>query len=173
MPCFCCCCCSVTKSCLTLRPHGLQHARLPRPPPSPGVCSNSCSLSLWCHPNIRERQGIVSNLKSGLQSLISLLYIMKFAAFQHLSWIWLKFILLLKSTCNCCAAFCWLSSLGWLELVRLEQWALMLWARGQMLTAFTEMATISSPLLPYRRTPGFQQSSLCPSLPCSWVWFCD
>ena len=33
-------------------PHGLQHARLPCPSLSPGVCSNSCSLSQWCHPNI-------------------------------------------------------------------------------------------------------------------------
>ena len=31
---------------------GLQHARLPCPSPSPGVCSNSCSLSQWCHPTI-------------------------------------------------------------------------------------------------------------------------
>ena len=30
--------------------HGLQHARLPCPSPSPGVCSNSCPLSWWCHP---------------------------------------------------------------------------------------------------------------------------
>ena len=36
----------------SLRPHGLQHARLPCPSPSPGVCSNSCSLSQWCHPTI-------------------------------------------------------------------------------------------------------------------------
>ena len=43
-------CCSVTKSCLTLRPHGLQHARLPWPSPSPGVCSISCPLSWWCYP---------------------------------------------------------------------------------------------------------------------------
>ena len=28
-----------------LRPHGLQHARLPCPSPSPGACSNSCPLS--------------------------------------------------------------------------------------------------------------------------------
>ena len=28
--------------------HGLQHARLPCPSPSPGVCSNSCPLNLWC-----------------------------------------------------------------------------------------------------------------------------
>ena len=31
-------------------PHGLQHTRLPCPSPSPGVCSNSCPLSHWCHP---------------------------------------------------------------------------------------------------------------------------
>ena len=28
--------------------HGLQHARLPCPSPSPGVCSNSCPFSQWC-----------------------------------------------------------------------------------------------------------------------------
>ena len=36
----------------SLQPHGLQHARLPRPLPSPRVCSNSCSLSWWYHPII-------------------------------------------------------------------------------------------------------------------------
>ena len=35
-----------------LWPHGLQHARLPYPLLSPGVCSNSCALSHWCHPTI-------------------------------------------------------------------------------------------------------------------------
>ena len=34
------------------RPHGLQLARLPCPSLSPGVCSNSCPLSWWCHPTI-------------------------------------------------------------------------------------------------------------------------
>ena len=38
-------CCSIAKSHPTLRPHGLQHARLLCPPLSPGVCSNSCPLS--------------------------------------------------------------------------------------------------------------------------------
>ena len=33
-------------------PHGLQHARLPCPSPTPGACSNSCPLSHWCHPTI-------------------------------------------------------------------------------------------------------------------------
>ena len=42
-------CYSVTLSCLTLWPHGLQHARLPCPSLSPGVWSNSCPLNQWCH----------------------------------------------------------------------------------------------------------------------------
>ena len=36
----------------SLRPHGLQHARLPCPSPSPRACSSSCPLSQWCHPTI-------------------------------------------------------------------------------------------------------------------------
>ena len=36
----------------SLQPHGLQHARPPCPSPTPGVYSNSCSLSWWCHPTI-------------------------------------------------------------------------------------------------------------------------
>ena len=43
---------SVTQSCRTLWPHGLQHARLPCPSPTPGAGSNSCPLSQWCHPTI-------------------------------------------------------------------------------------------------------------------------
>ena len=36
----------------SLRPHGLQHSRLPCPSPSPGICSNSCPLNQWYHPTI-------------------------------------------------------------------------------------------------------------------------
>ena len=36
----------------SLRPHGLQHARIPCPSPTPGACSNSCLSSWWCHPTI-------------------------------------------------------------------------------------------------------------------------
>ena len=43
----CYCCCSVAKSCLTLRPPGMQHARLLCPPLSPRVCSNACPSSRW------------------------------------------------------------------------------------------------------------------------------
>ena len=36
----------------SLQPHGLQHARPPCPSPTPGVYSNSCPSSPWCHPII-------------------------------------------------------------------------------------------------------------------------
>ena len=36
----------------SLRPHGPQHTRPPCPSPAPGVYSNSCPLSRWCHPTI-------------------------------------------------------------------------------------------------------------------------
>jgi len=36
----------------SLRPHGLQHARLLCLSPSPTVCSNSCPLNRQCHPTI-------------------------------------------------------------------------------------------------------------------------
>ena len=36
----------------SLRPHELQHARPPCPSPTPGVHSNSCPSSRWCHPAI-------------------------------------------------------------------------------------------------------------------------
>ena len=36
----------------SLRSHGRQHARLPCPSPTPGVYSNSCPSSQWCHPTI-------------------------------------------------------------------------------------------------------------------------
>ena len=51
---------SVAKSCPTLWPHGLQHARLPCSSLSPGVCSNSCPLSQWCHPTISSSDTVSS-----------------------------------------------------------------------------------------------------------------
>ena len=43
---------SVSQSCLTLWPHGLQHTRLPCPSPTPKACSSSCPSSQWCHPTL-------------------------------------------------------------------------------------------------------------------------
>ena len=36
----------------SLRPHSLQHTRLPYPSLTPRVCSNSCSLTRWYYPTI-------------------------------------------------------------------------------------------------------------------------
>ena len=36
----------------SLRPHESQHPRPPCPSPNPRVYTNSCPLSLWCHPAI-------------------------------------------------------------------------------------------------------------------------
>ena len=42
--------CSVMSNCL--QPLALQYARLPRPSPTPGACSNSCPSNRWCNPTI-------------------------------------------------------------------------------------------------------------------------
>ena len=42
--------CSVMSN--SLQPHGLQHARPLCPSTSPGVYSNSCPFSRWCHSTI-------------------------------------------------------------------------------------------------------------------------
>ena len=60
---------SVTQSCHSLWPHGLQHTRLPFPSPSPGGCSNSCPSSWWCHPTISSS---VVPFSSCLQSFPSI-----------------------------------------------------------------------------------------------------
>ena len=49
----------------SLWPHGLKHARLLCPSPSPRVCPSSCSLSQWCHPTISSS---VTSSPSCLQS---------------------------------------------------------------------------------------------------------
>ena len=47
------------------RPHGLQHARIPYPSPTPEACSNSHPSSRWCHPTISSS---VAPFSSYLQS---------------------------------------------------------------------------------------------------------
>ena len=48
----------------SLPPHGLQHARLPCPLPTPKAFSNSCPLSQWCHPTISSSVIPFSHLQS-------------------------------------------------------------------------------------------------------------
>ena len=43
----------------SLWPHGLQHASLPCPSPTPRASSNSCPLSQWCHPTISSRRPLL------------------------------------------------------------------------------------------------------------------
>ena len=49
----------------SLQPHGLQHARLPCPSLSPGVCSNACLLS-WCPPTISSSVALFSSCPQSL-----------------------------------------------------------------------------------------------------------
>ena len=74
-PCYHCCCSVVQVSCVSFWTLGLQHARIPAPSPSPGVCSNSCPLSWWCHPpshpainiTIKPRKCILTALSYSLE----------------------------------------------------------------------------------------------------------
>ena len=62
----------------SLRPHGLHHTRLPCPSLSPGVCSNSCPFSRWCHPTISSSAAPFSCSHSFLASwcfLVSQLFL--------------------------------------------------------------------------------------------------
>ena len=52
----------------SLWPHGLQHARPPCPSPSPGVYSNSCPLSQWCHLTISS--SVVPLVEGSLYHLV-------------------------------------------------------------------------------------------------------
>ena len=48
----------------SLRPHGLQHTRPPCPSSTPKDCSNSCTLSWWCHPTISSSVTPFSSFES-------------------------------------------------------------------------------------------------------------
>ena len=59
--------CSVVSD--SLRPHGLQHARLPCPSPTSGARSNSRPSSQWCHPTISSSLGPLLLLSSIFPSI--------------------------------------------------------------------------------------------------------
>ena len=65
--------CSVSKSCLTLWPYGLQYTRLPSPSLSSRVCSNTCPLSWWCQPMISSSVTHFSSCPQSLPASASLL----------------------------------------------------------------------------------------------------
>ena len=51
----------------SLRPHESQHAMPPCPSPTPGVYSNSCPSSWWCHPAISSSVVPFSSCPQSLQ----------------------------------------------------------------------------------------------------------
>jgi len=84
--------CSVVSD--SLRPHGLQHPRLPCPSLPPRVCSNSCPLSRCWHPtisspeapspalNLSQHQGLFQWVSSSHQ-------VAKVLELQHQSFQWI------------------------------------------------------------------------------------
>ena len=61
-------------------PHESQHARPPCPSPTPGVYSNSCPSSRWCHPATSSLVFPFSSYPQSLQALRS------FPMSQHFTW---------------------------------------------------------------------------------------
>ena len=51
----------------SLQLHGLQHARLPCPSPTPGAYSNSRPLNWWCHPTISSSVVLFSSCLQSFQ----------------------------------------------------------------------------------------------------------
>ena len=84
----------------SLRPHGLQHARLPFPSPTPGAYSNSCPLSQWSlqtsHPlsspspsafNLSQHQGLFQWVSSShrvakILEIINKIFLVDFLIFS-------------------------------------------------------------------------------------------
>ena len=56
----------------SLRPHGLQHTRLPCPSLPPRVCSDSCPLSWWCLSTISSSGERQDKQVDGLLAVINL-----------------------------------------------------------------------------------------------------
>ena len=81
--------------CDSLKPHGMQHDRLPCPSPTPGAYSNSCPLSWWCHPtisisvnpsapafNLSQHQGLFKRVSSSYQVAKVLEFQLQHQSFQ-------------------------------------------------------------------------------------------
>ena len=84
----------------SLRPHGLQHARLPCPSPSPGVCPSSCSLNQWCYPTIsfsdKDRS---ANKLFNPRFFFCFFFFLAWRVLWHLfKWLWL--VLTLQPVCK-------------------------------------------------------------------------
>ena len=85
--------CSVVSN--SLRPHGLQPAKLPCPSPTPRACSNSSPSSGWCHPTISSSDIPfssclqLSHRQSLFQWISSLHQVAEVSVLQHQSFQWI------------------------------------------------------------------------------------
>ena len=68
----------------SLRPHESQHARLPCPSPTPGVYSNPCPSSRWCHPAISSSVIPFSNFILKIKILKKTWFFLKY--FLYFKW---------------------------------------------------------------------------------------
>ena len=114
----------------SMRPHKLQHARPPCPSPSPGVHSDSCPSSPWCHQAISSSVVPFSSCSQSLPASVSFPMSQLFAwgmasqpnsylfissyptvSYPALLWFWVNGLLLW----NVLAFFIWFI---WWDLVR-------------------------------------------------------
>ena len=119
----------------SLQPHELQQARPPCPSPTPGVYSNSCPSTRWCHPAI-------SNPKA-LQIGYLLL---SFCTFQPCLWVLLTLSLQLSlpslellSSLNACIRYCL-----YISLFVLLQFTVAIFKYSYYFALLTQMCLISS-----------------------------
>ena len=68
----------------SLRPHESQHTKPPCPSPTPGVYSNSCPSSWWCHPAISSSVVPFSSCPQSLPASGSLQAILQICRNQNL-----------------------------------------------------------------------------------------
>ena len=95
----------------SLKPHGLQHTRLPCPSPIPRACSNSCPSSQWGHPsisssvvrfsstfNLSQHQGLFQSVSSSHEVAKVLEFQLQYQSFQWIfrtDFLWMDWLDLL------------------------------------------------------------------------------
>ena len=82
---------SVAQLCLTLRPHGLEHTRLPCLSPTPRVCSNSCPSSWWYLPTISSSGCPLLLRPPSKETGTSVLQPQGTESWQKTEWAWKEF----------------------------------------------------------------------------------
>ena len=97
----------------SLRPHGLQQARLPCPSPTQRACSKSYPSSWWCHPiisssvvpspptfNLSQHQGLFQWVSSSHQVTKVLEFQLQHQSFQWIFRTGFHLDLLVRSPCS-------------------------------------------------------------------------